>query len=370
MSGDTADNNAVRTRSISSERLRSLLRVCASIIMCLTGVIVVQKAVSPGGGQQIGLMQSLGIALIIAGFVSSIREAILAPLTKADNKENFNDISNKVKNVRDIITENNTKLDTLIRHDDIGMKIIRDERLGFSGYHKWIVDTDALEMFFAGRSVLHRMEKDFKDRKVGSVPDAFINHMRIGSRIRILFLDPTWDLLERIGAQEGRSNSLSLYNDLKTSLSLVKNLWDSLKSLNDSLPGSIDVRVYDTISQYAFHRVCDKNKEKIEMYVGFYFADMLGWQSALFDISSKKIHSLFERHFSLIFDRAREVLTYPRHGGGLERFDMDYYMSSMKHIELMMQDQAEAASCGLAPEEKSYLINQGDYDNVDHRVAK
>jgi len=362
------NEHTVRAKTTSSERLRTFLRVCASIIMCLFGVIIIQKAVDTGVGQ-IGLVQSLGIALIIAGIVSTLREALLAPLTKADTKESFDDISRKIDNVKGIVNESERKINTLFNHDDTGMKIIRNERLGFSGYHKWIVDTDALEMFFAGRSVLHRMEKDFSDRNVGSVPDAFMNHMRLGSRIRILFLDPTWDILDQIASQEGRPNPLSLYNDLKTSLFLVKNLWDSLNQLKGSFPGSIDIRVYDTISQYAFHRVCDNAKDKVEMFVGFYFADMLGWQSALFDVNNKNIQTLFERHFSLLFDRAREVLTYPRHGGGLERFDQSFFTSAMNHIDAKMQEHTKIGTCAGDWDETLKKPNQANAADAKSRAA-
>lgn len=187
-------------------------------------------------------------------------------------------------------------------------------------------------MFFAGRSVLHRMKKDFEDRGLPAIHEALIQKMKTGSKIRILFLNPTWDLIEAIASQEGRTSARELYSDLKTTCLIVNELWKGLKC-TAPLVGSIEIRIYQEISQYAYHYTKDLASGRVEMFVGFYFAEQLGWQSALFQVYSADIQRTFERHFARLFERAQLLLTYPSGGAGLESFDNISYQAALSFLE-------------------------------------
>ncbi|MEW5767333.1 MAG: hypothetical protein AB1797_06855 [bacterium] len=157
--------------------------------------------------------------------------------------------------------------------------------------------------------------------------------MKAGSTFRILFLNPMWDLIEQIATQEGRGSAKELYLDLRTTCSIVKKLWDKLSRQNQLIDGSIEIRVYQEISQYAYHYVKDLPTGDIEMLVGFYFAELLGWQSALFEVQNEGIQKSFEDHFAVLFRRARQILIYPSGGGGAQNFDNYFYQQILTYLE-------------------------------------
>jgi hypothetical protein len=214
----------------------------------------------------------------------------------------------------------------------MGMQLISTERTGFSGFHSWVLDLQPQDLFFAGRSVLHRMKKDFTDRGLQTIPQTFVHQMSMDSRIRILFMNPNWGLIEEIAKQEGRSNPRELYADLRDTLGVVNELWQLLQNDKRHLPGMVDIRVYEEITQYAYHYVSDRKTSATTMYVGFYFAELVGYRSALFSVESEQVRDAFGGHFAKLFDKAKPLLTYSS-GGSARSFNQAFYDETMAFLD-------------------------------------
>lgn len=307
-----------------TDKLKAVLRILAGIVMLLMGVIV--SLIADGATGVLGVLgQSLGIALIITGAVSVFQESVLVPLKKTETQDRFDKLSSETK-------EGFENILNVLGKDDTGLQILCNERAGFKGYHKWMLETKPQELFFAGRSVLHRIEKDFKERNFVSVSEAFIHKMKNGTTIRILFLNPNWELIDQIAVQEGRNSAKELYADLNISLRVVKSLWDTLQKQEEPLTGSLEVRLFANISHYAYHCVKETSSNDLEMLVGFYFAERLGWQSALFEVKDPSTQSLFERHFAILFDSAEQLLVYPGGRVDLAQFNSPLYEKSLNYV--------------------------------------
>jgi hypothetical protein len=302
--------NGVVNEQRNHDRTKAILRISFALIMVLIGALTV--ALTRGQGASSALLEQIGLAFIVGGIVGLFTEFAFGPYWLHPPKSQKCPFAPSTES---------------------GMQMIKHERIGYDGYHAWLLGLEPQEMFFAGRSVLHRMKKDFEDRRLPPFDEALIEKVKGGSTIRILFIDPQWNLIERIAAQEGRNSSTELYADLKITFSIVYQIWNKLQNISYSLPGSIDIRVYKEISQYAYHYVENSKENKVDMYVGFYFAQQLGWQSALFQVHSVEVQKVFNRHFSVIFDRAHQILSYPKGGGGLQKFDNSFYELAMNHLD-------------------------------------
>lgn len=301
---------------VKQDRTKALLRVSFALIMVLVGALTV--SLTGADGPSAVLPERVGLGFIVAGIVGLFTEFAFGPYWLRARKAD------------------QCPFGTLA---ESGMQLMRHERIGFDGFHRWLTVLGPQEMFFAGRSVLHRMKKDFEDRGLPPIHEALIQKMKTGSKIRILFMDPKWDLIEQIASQEGRTSARELYVDLKTTCSIIGQLWERLQHSTAPLPGSIDIRVYREVSQYAYHYTKDLSGGRVEMYVGFYFAELLGWQSALFQVHSVDIQKSFERHFAVLFDRAQQLLTYPSSGGGLQRFNNNYHQEALNLLESKVSSQ-------------------------------
>jgi len=210
------------------ERKNSSLRLAFSVVMLLGGSLVV--VITAGHtGNVFSLVQNIGLAFIIAGVVSLFTELV---------------IERWKPNVADSIPE---MIAQLYR---TGMRMICFPRKGHWRYHTWLLVNDPQELFFAGRSVLHRIQEDFQIRHFAPVEDALIRKMHEGSKIRVLFCNPTWTLIPALAEEEAQQLK-SLYTDLATSLGIVARLWEKLR--DQALQGEIEVRLYQEHVQYAYH---------------------------------------------------------------------------------------------------------------------
>jgi len=278
----------------------SYLRVAFSVVMLLGGALAVVTTQDTKTRFSI-LLQSLGAAFIIAGVVSLFSEFVLERWKK-----------DPVSRIPELLGA----------FQERGLKMICFPRKGFWRYHSWFLVTDPQDLFFAGRSVLHRIQEDFRVRRLPSVEEALIRKLEEGSKIKVLFCNPNWGLLPQLAVAEAQPES-GLFGDLATSLGIIHRLWEQLKS--QKFPGEIDIRLYEEIVQYAYQRTENLQSHQREMLIGFYFAQRLGCRSPLFEADDKSIQSEFEDHFVSVFARATKLLEYPSFGQG-KHFDQKLFL--------------------------------------------
>ena len=274
------------------------LRVLIALVVLLVGALI--TLLVGDSNTPIGLFSnSLGLALLVTGCVSVFHELVLPAPETADLRAGFDQLSGLLEKP--------------------GIRIIDSERRENERYHRWLLESEPQAIFFAGHSVLHRVQLDFSRLGFVSAGEALKRKISEGSKIRILFLDPTWELLPEIARWEGQ-NPVDLMTDLATTLGISRKLSEILQHAD--LPGSVEIRTCRELAQYAFHYVVCKPKESVEMLLGFYFAGHVGCKSPLFTAENREVHELFEVHFTTVFDRSKRLLSYSRE---TSYFDHAYY---------------------------------------------
>jgi hypothetical protein len=69
-----------------------------------------------------------------------------------------------------------------------------DVRRNSEDYSRWIREGQAQTLFFAGRSILHRIDADVQRRRGETAEEVLFRCLTKGSTITILFLDPRIDI--------------------------------------------------------------------------------------------------------------------------------------------------------------------------------
>jgi len=279
-------------------------RIAISIILIVVGMLFVTLTDDVKEGKVI-VLQKFGLALMVAGAVSILTDAFLESRRERDRFPT------------DYIEKTGIQILSLIRQGD-------------DRYHSWVVVRNPQELFFAGRSVLHRIQLDFDDRRLPSVEEILIRKLSEGTRIRILFCNPLWDAIPSIATAEGQTSE-KLYNDLQTSIEIVKKLHGKLKESSQKLSGEIDIRLYQEQFQYAYHRTLNLQTDEMKMYLGMYFAKRQGCRSPLFEVYDRSIQKEFEDHFHNVFERSDRFFFYPRSGVGM-MFDERLYHKIQRQI--------------------------------------
>ena len=127
-----------------------ILRLTFSLALLPTGALVVVLA---GPGQLGILLQNLGLSIMVAGVLGTFRELALLRLEAEEISEKVAD-----RVFQRIIS-------AFPRSS--GLKLIAPIRRGYAGYYPWAIVTEPQDLFFAGRSVLHRIDSDFVSRGIG-----------------------------------------------------------------------------------------------------------------------------------------------------------------------------------------------------------
>jgi hypothetical protein len=260
----------------------AILRLTFSLALLPTGALLVLLA---GGGPVGILLENLGLSIMVAGVLGSFRELALLKLESDETGQKVADLVYK------------KVISTLPSSG--GLKLVAPIRRGYAGYYFWAVTTEAQDLFFAGRSVLHRIDADFTRRGLGRADEVIHRKLCEGSNVRILFLDPRSTLLPRLATEEGQTLEL-LLADITRSLAVCRRL---AKLINDQPPthrAHLDVRVYDEVPYFAYHKVDN------DVTVGFYFTTALGSQSSAFEIEDPNTQEMFSGHFTSIFVRAAD----------------------------------------------------------------
>lgn len=256
-----------------------LARILFSVLLIPIGAVLV--LVDAGN-----LVANVGLAFIVAGVVSTFHEGVLRRLEGADHAQSV--AGAVVERLKDApLTAS-------------GIRLVSPVRKGYDGYYLWAMHAGTQEMFFAGRSVLHRIDADFRARTIGSAEGIIARRLKEGANIKIMFLDPRSDIIPRLAQEEGQSPK-QLLSDVATSLGICERLHNLLGEANLPNTASLDIRVFDEIPYFAYHKVDTK------VIVGFYFSSALGHQSAAFDVVDLQTKEFFDAHFTAMFSRAGET---------------------------------------------------------------
>lgn len=253
-----------------------LSRLLFSILLIPIGAVLVLL----NAGE---LVAGIGLAFIVAGVVSTFHEGVLRRLEGTDHSTALAD--SVVQRLREAPLS------------ATGIRLVSPVRKGYDGYYLWAMHTGAQDMFFAGRSVLHRIDADFRARTIGSAEGILARRVREGASIRVLFLDPRCDIIHRLADEEGQSRR-DLLRDIAASIGICERLHLLLKGVVLPATASLDIRVFDEIPYFAYHKV------DARIIVGFYFSSALGHQSAAFDVVDLQTREFFDAHFTAMFGRA------------------------------------------------------------------
>lgn len=259
-----------------------LIRLLFSVLLIPIGAVII--LLSEEGTTGI-LFSNLGLAFIVTGVVSTFHEGIIRRL---ENNETACAVANEV---HDKLKE--TPLSAT------GIKLVSSVRKGYSGYYQWSLDNDTNEMFFAGRSVLHRIDADFRERLIGTAESLIARRLSEGASFKIIFLNPLSGLIRRLAEEEGQTEN-QLLSDVAISLGICQRLHEIIKA--DKLPNqaNLDIRVFDEIPYFAYHRVND------HVIIGFYFSSLLGHASAAYEVVDRQTKEFFGEHFLSIYQRASD----------------------------------------------------------------
>jgi hypothetical protein len=196
-------------------------------------------------------------------------------------------------------------------------------------------------MFFAGRSVLHRIDADFRARGLGDAASIMARRVREGASIKVMLLDPRSDILPRLAREEGQ-NRLQLLLDLAISLGVCERLHGLLRDADLPSTASLDVRTFDEVPYFAYHKV------DARVILGFYFSTALGHASAAFEAVDLQTREFFDSHFSAMFGRATEtyVVRIDPHRRSSELHGM-LFAELRKYLQQELgQEEAHAAMTG------------------------
>jgi hypothetical protein len=183
-----------------------------------------------------------------------------------------------------------------------GIRFLHDRRRNYSAYYSWVNEQNPQDLFFAGRSVLHRIDADIKTRAAGaSAEEVILRKLKEGSRISIAFLDPRIDILDRLAREEGQKPEAML-GDIATSIEICRRLFRLLQeNYADLQPGSfLAIRVFDRVPYFAYH------KQDEQMIIGFYFSSDRGDTSAAYELVDTETQRIFGEHFARIMSQAAQ----------------------------------------------------------------
>jgi hypothetical protein len=192
----------------------------------------------------------------------------------------------------------------------IGLRLVAPVRRGFEGYSEWAIDKAPNDLFFAGHSVLHRIDFDFKQRGLGSSEEIILRRLSEGSTIKILIQDPRSETVHHLAKRETQTLD-SYLSDFACSLGVCQRLYDLLLNKSLPYPARLGVHIYNDIPFYAYHAVDEK------ALIGFYIYSALGFGSAVYEAVDQQSKKIFKEHFQSILNRSLDdylIRTHPTSG--------------------------------------------------------
>lgn len=184
-----------------------------------------------------------------------------------------------------------------------GFKFLAKPRSRFSGYYEWAKRNHPQEVFIAGRSVLHIIDKELRKQKpLDSADAAVVRRLRQGCSITILMLDPRSELtgiVDRPGRSKEENLRIVLPN-FSHSLRICRAIWALLRDRPSTLhrDASLKVAFYDYLPYFSYQREDDT------AFISFYLLPAES-PKAVFEITDAETRDDFKRHFE-------EILTYSK----------------------------------------------------------
>jgi hypothetical protein len=272
-----------------------IIRLLFSVCLIPFGAVMILLHTGPEGS----LLSHLGLAFIIAGVLSTFHEGVLQ---RFEQGETASAVADEV--------DKRLKMAPL---SATGIKLVSAIRKGYAGYYLWVMSTEPEEIFFAGRSVLHRVDADFQARGIGTAESSIARRLSEGTKIKVMLVDPRSNLIPRLAREEGQTPQ-RLLSDIAISLGVCIRVHQLIKEKTLPASARLDIRVFDEIPYFAYHSVGEL------VIVGFYFSSTLGHQSAAYEIVDPATKEFFADHFRSIFSRASEnyILRINPHSGRAE----------------------------------------------------
>jgi len=153
------------------------LRIAVCLILIVVGALLVVLTDDIKTGKML-VLQKVGLALMVAGVVSILTEVFLKSRTPPVRPPDYSRRT--------------------------GIQMLSLVRQGDDRYQAWVTVTERQELFFAGRSVLHRIQYDFDERRLPLLEDILWRKLAEGTRIQILFCNPLWEQVECLADGEGQ----------------------------------------------------------------------------------------------------------------------------------------------------------------------
>jgi hypothetical protein len=294
-----------------------ILRLVFSLSMLPTGAVFVLVASTSRLGT---LVSGVGLSLIVAGIVSAFREVAILRL---ESEETAEDISNRLID----------KLAQTLPQSANGLRMVSAVRRGYDGYYTWTLAQSPQELFFAGRSVLHRMDNDFHSRGLPAVEQILERKLREGSSVIVLFLDPRSALIPQLAREEAQEPA-EMLADIAKSLGICERLYKLIVSKPLPPTARLHIRVYDEVPYFSYHReTADRDHDR--MIVGFYFTSALGSASAAFEAQDQQTRNFFEGHFMWLYEHASDkgLLEVDGSRRGSPVFNQPLYDSLVAYLE-------------------------------------
>jgi hypothetical protein len=218
-----------------------------------------------------------------------------------------------------------------------GLRLLDKTRRNSAVYYSWVITQQPQELFFAGRSILHRIDADVRARTETSAEEVLFRRLKEGSKITILFLDPRITILNRLAEEEGEPKP-SLLGNVAVSVGICKRLYDLINADRHLLPTSaqLTIRIYDQTPYFAYHKQDD------QVVVGFYFLSMQGSSSAAYEVIDETTKLTFRDHFVQIGSKAvvNSVLEFDG-ARGVGNFNLALYEELHSFFKKELGDRAE-----------------------------
>lgn len=185
-----------------------------------------------------------------------------------------------------------------------GIRFVSERRRNYAGYYNWVIDQRPQELFFAGRSVLHRIDADVRTRTGVPAEEVILRKLKEGSKVWVAFLDPRAEVLDRLAREEGQQPEAML-GDIATSLGICRRLFSLIQDNYRTLKAESEliIRIYNRVPYFAYHR------QDEQVIVGFYFLSDKGYTSAAYELIDEQTKQVFGDHFARIMaDAASNTL--------------------------------------------------------------
>lgn len=250
-----------------------LIRLLCSVVVFLIGLVLTLL-------DSRALIQHVGLAFMVAGLVSTFHEVVLRRL---EGDEAAGLIAERVRLVL---------RDTPLQES--GIRLVADRRTDFHEYLTWATHPAEQKLFFAGRSVLHRLDGELRKRRLQPADRVIARRVLEGADIRILLLDPRSELVPGLAHEEGQSAE-QLLRDIDTSLEICGKIHHALDGKQIPAKAHLEIKVFDQVPYFAYHQVDDK------VIIGFYFASSLGHSSPAYEVIDARTKEYFGAHFLTLF---------------------------------------------------------------------